>query len=317
MRGRTGVLAILCLVAGCSGKADGNAVAAATPRAPTKPAPPAISAHDDRYRTLFTPAVSMATWYPAGAYRVRSRAPAVAIAPATDLPLIRHEPGDNAFCPDPRPETPEGKWAQSRGWQIGSEDTLGPLTIVTVLRKFINGSGGECVAIDGRSLVFDHGKPIASIVTVSVDGFQLARSEETERGAIRLIGAIEAAPYGDLVVKGRDIEIEPLPPSDTACHGKQIVPNIFGQPIQVARRILRRAGWRPVPTRRHLPVLDDNGMGDGWDGADYLYADGITEVTECEPHGQCSLGYRTRGATSTVVTESGTVTWYWIDCAGV
>lgn len=312
---RTRIFAILCLASACSAKDDENA-STATPHQRAKPVPvSATPVSDERYRTIFTPAVRVGTWYRAGAFRVRSVAPGVSIAPTPDLPVISYEKGDDPYCPTiARAETPAGKQARSLGWRVGNEGSFGPLTIVSVLRKAVHGPGGECQAIDGRLLLFDHGRPIATIVTVSPDSYQFGSWKKTTRGALRLETGLREPPYGDLYIQEQDIDIEPLPPSDTGCNGQKTVPNIFGKPIKDAREILRRAGWEPIPMHRQPPVVNSNGMGDVWVEEDYFYRDGITEVTNCDHRGLCVFQYRSGRATVVVYTQGEPVTAYDLNC---
>ena len=314
MRNQVTILAILCVTAACSPKGD---EAAANGVAVTENIAESSALTDDEsLRTVPTPAATTGTWYQAGAYRLRSRASGVSIAPTPDLPVVVYEKKDEPYCDDnASPQSAEGKWARARGWRISSEDKLGPLTIVSVLRRGKHGRGGECVAIDGRFLVFDHGRPIATIVTASVEGYQLNQLETMATGALRLWSGSQEPPYGDLALKGRDLEITPLPPSDKVCDGRRTMPNVFAKPIQEARKKLFAAGWRPVTRRRQLPVLDEDGYGELWSGADYLYNEGVREVDECEPRDQCSFTYRARGAKVMILAQSERVTAYLVDCA--
>jgi len=271
---------------------------------------------DEAYRTVPIPTTRIGTWYRAGAYRIRSRTPAVTIAPTPDLPIIPHDARDNPYCPGiEAPQTAAGKWARARGWRVSGEEALGPLTAVNVLRRPDNSLAGDCQAIDGRVVVFDREQPIASVATTSTDGYQISWSEPMASGALRLTANIVEAPFGDLSLNGHDLEVAPIPPADRVCNDRTSVPNIFAKPIQTARKTLAKAGWAPVPTRRTLPVIDDEGYGDIWSGADYRYHDGITEVTDCEPHGRCSFAYRTPGASIEVITQGDSVTAYAVTCA--
>ncbi|MES2449920.1 MAG: hypothetical protein V4610_05065 [Pseudomonadota bacterium] len=306
---------MLCLTAACSPK--GSDSASNHMAMAENIAVPQSQARDDRYRTVPTPATTTGTWYQAGAYRVRSRAAGVLIAPTPDLPSVAYEKKDDPYCHDnPPPKTVEGKWVRSRGWRVSEEDRLGPFTVVGVLRRGEHGPGGECQAIDGRFVVFDHGRPIATVVTASVDGYQLNQSEVMASGALRLSSGPEEPPYGDLILVGRDLEITPLPPSDKVCDGRRTLPNIFARQIVDARKSLFAAGWNPVSRHRRLPALDNDGYGEVWSGADYLYHDGVTEVEDCDPRSRCQLGYRARGAKATVFTRGDEVTAYVVDCAG-
>lgn len=251
-------------------------------------------------------------WYRAGAFRVRSLMPGVSIAPTSDLPVVPRLANDNSDCPSTaQPKTPEGKWVLSRCWRITDEDRFGPLTMVNAMRSFALGFNSDCHPIAGRFLLFNGGKIIATIVTTSPDDADFGRWEKTTGGGLRLTTVPDEPPFGDLFVRGRDVDIEPLPQSEKACDGTKTMPNVFGKPIETARRILRRAGWRAVPVQYSFEDLDDGDF-----ELRHYYGKGITEVTTCEPHSWCEFGYRSGRATALMFSQGGAVTSRDVDCDG-
>ena len=199
----------------------------------------------------------------------------------------------------------------SRGWRITDEDRFGPLTMVNAMRSFALGPNGDCYPITGRFLLFADGKIIATIVKTSPDYADFGEWEKTSGGGLRLTTVPDEPPYGDLFVRGGDVDIEPLPPRESVCNGTKTIPNVFGQEIETARRIMRRAGWKAVPVQYSLDDLDTGAF-----GLRHYYGKGITEVTTCEPHGWCEFGYRSGRATALIYTQGGAVTSRDVDCEG-
>jgi len=305
---RSVILAILCLT-GCSAADERNdAAVAARAQATTQPSKKA---------SVHSPAPRIGTWYSAGPYRVRSLVPGVFIVPAVNLPVVDYIGDQDRFCGTlyETPGTAEGKWARSRGWRPGLEMALGQLTMVNVMRRYDYQAQG-CGQIDGKVILFDHGRPIAAItvklppaVNLSIDNWEKMRS-----GAVRLKEEW-TPPYGDLTIAGRDIEIRPLPASDPVCRRKQAVPNVFGQEIQRARTILRSAGWKPVRTILPVYPRDSDGSLVIDDLTRFaLHEEGIKEAAYCAPTGVCGFEYRSNGASLTVTTEGETVFDYSVTC---
>lgn len=315
MGGRSGVLAALCLLAACSAKHEDKEAAAAPSRDRATPMQATASALDNGNQTLFAPAVRTGIWYQAGAYRVRSLVPNVSIAPTPDLPTIAYRKDENDFCGEyhPTQRTPEGKWARSRGWRVGEEIVLGSVTIVNVLRRY-GYEAQACNQIDGRTVLFDHGRPIAAIhVGKPDDTLQAEELVDMGNGAIRLKN-LWVKPFGDLFVKGHDVEIRPLPPADTICD-KAILPNVFGKSFSRARSILRGSGWKPDPVA--APALLENVDGNLYSEdrtASDLRKQGYTEVNNCNPMSFCEFHYRRGKLRVMLYTQGDEVVQHFEDC---
>jgi len=325
MASRAGIFAILCLAGACSAKDDKSASTAALERHRAKPVQAAASVPGDATgdRIIFTSAVREGIWYQASAYRVRSVVPRASITPTFDLPAIaRKEDVNEGYCADLRaPLTPEGKWARARGWRVNAEAIFGGLTLVNVLRAYSYGQAAiTCGEIDGRVIVFDHGKPIATIIAGEVAGGTTIQAfGHPEGGGLRLENHHGDAPFGDLFVTGRDIEIRPLPSADTVCNGKWTVPNIFDKPITQARRILAKAGWKPITAPPPIVEIQPDGSLDFQEDEDWtiLYRSGVKEAIYCANTNYCGFRYGARGATLYVETEGKLVTLYSADCPGI
>jgi hypothetical protein len=154
-------------------------------------------------------------------------------------------------------------------------------------------------------VLFDNGKPIASIHVGDVDDeAQVDGLGARANGALRLEN-MWLKPFGDLFVEGRDIEVRPLPRFDSICDGAARLPNVFGKPIARARAILGRSGWKA--DRQPPPVVTKNPDGalEIENSDDYrLYRRGFREVQECSPNGFCEFHYK-RGAIRIILITQG------------
>lgn len=310
---RSGILVILCMMAACSVKDDSGKSAKTSSRQRLKPAQATVYGMGNE--NFFASAARTGVWYPAGAYRVRSLVPGVSVAPLPDLPVIAYKKDANDFCGEdyPTQHTPEGKWARSRGWRIGDEIVFGPVTIVNVLRRYYY-EAQACNQIDGGAVLFDHGRPIAAIhVGKPDDTLQVEELGDVEKGALRLKNRW-VKPFGDLLVKGHDIEIRPLPSTETLC-GEAILPNVFGESFARARSILGRWGWKPDPVA--APTLskdiDGNLYSDDRTASD-LRKQGYTEVNNCNPMSFCEFHYRRGKIKVMLYTQGDEVVQHFEDC---
>jgi hypothetical protein len=264
------------------------------------------------------PIVKTGIWYQAGRYRVRSLVPDVSIAPTPDLPVVTYKTYESDRCgPDAGSpgETPEGKWARSHGWHVHDQGPFGPLTLVSVLRRY-DYQAEACGQIDGRTVLFDNGKPIASIHVGDVDDEgQVDGLGARVNGALRLTN-MWLKPFGDLFVEGRNIEVRPVPRFDTICDGAARLRNVFGKPIAQARAILGRSGWKP--DRQPPPIVTKNSDGslEIENSDDYnLYRSGYREGNNCNSGSFCEFHYKRRKIKVILRTQAGEVVWHSEECS--
>lgn len=317
MEGRSGALAVLCLLAACSSKDDGKR-GAPTSRASSSVDHANASAFwtNSRRDTVYTESIRNGAWYQTGSYRMRSLVPDAAIVPIHGLPGISHEKSKNDFCSRYNdPPGAEARSARRLGWRTDYDGSFGQITFVNMFRHY-EYVGALCYQDGARLVLFDRGAPIAVIISGARAEGAIGWIEKMESGALRLENSLGDAPFGDLFLTGRDIEIRPLPAADTVCNGRHMVPNVFGMPIEKARRILGKAGWAPVTAPPPIVVHDSDSSTEVQDdlGQIDLYRRGIKEVTECNPMGFCTFSYRSNGARLDLSTH-GNVNNYGIDCA--
>lgn len=317
MKGRSGVLALLCLLTACSPKDGGDR------RAPTSRAPSSTDHMDaaaiwtnSRHDSVYTPSIRKGVWYQAGGYRMGSLVPDAAIVPIQGLPVIPHEKSENDFCSRYKdPPGVEARSARGRGWRTDYDVSFGPITFVNIFRHY-EYVGAMCYEDGARFVLFDHGAPIAAIISGARGEGAIGSVEKMESGALRLVNSLGDAPFGDLFLTGRTIEIRSLPAADTVCDGRHMVPNVFGMPIEKARRILGKAGWTPITAAPPTVANDPDNSTEVEDNLDRidLYGRGIKEVTECNPMGFCAFSYQSDGARLDLSTH-GNVNDYGVDCA--
>jgi hypothetical protein len=313
VRNIIGLLVVFCLATACSAKHEDHRSTAGTSRHPAKTPQAPTPESEELPPAVFSPAEHLGSWYRAGNYRVRTLVRTASIVPAADLPRITYRKNQYDFCGgnNPTPQTRGGTWARSRGWHVGAEAPLGPLTLVNVLRSYYY-EGQVCGQIDGKILVFEGDRPIAVLNTSGAEGYQ-ADSFGGQDGVLRLVN-IRSVPFGDVTLHGQDIEIRPLPSADRIC-GRKTMPNLFGQRIGPARRILHNAGWRPIPA--DPPEIDKFSDGSRFisDLEGYgFYRKGLTEVITCTPTSFCYFAYRSGKAMVTVTTSAGFITDYMEEC---
>ncbi|GAA0314055.1 hypothetical protein GCM10009087_25540 [Sphingomonas oligophenolica] len=262
------------------------------------------------------PILKTGIWYQAGSYRVRSLVPNVSIAPSLDLPVVAYKKYESDFCGSEGPirETPEGRWARSRGWRVDDQGTFGPLTVVSVLRRY-DYQAQFCGQVDGRIILFDHGKPIASVhVGDADDEGQVDGLGVRANGALRLTN-MWFKPFGDLFVEGRDIEVRPLPRSDSICDGAATLPNVFGKPIAQARSILGRSGWKADPQPPPVVTKNPDGSLEFENSDDYnMYNRGFKEEKNCDPRGFCEFHYKRGEIKVMLYTQGEEVVQHYEEC---
>ena len=286
MRVRSGIFAILWVLAACSPQPEPGA------RTTTQRAP--------QHRRAPSPA-PLAPTLPAtpGRYLAISSVPHLAFSTPADPPATKPAADSDVVC-DSRSlmvsVTPGGKLLQGRGWHIVSEEKLGPLDAVAIVRRTIPSIRIMCPVEDGRIAIFAGERLIAILAASKRSKSVIAWLERLDNGTLRVWPSLAEPPIGDLKLTGSKVELLPTAARDSICRGKAIVPNIFGKPIWKARRLMIAAGWEPVPA---VPAPKPS-------EEDYHHyvRDGIVEVSQCSRFDarECRFAYRSRGVDVTVIT---------------
>jgi hypothetical protein len=166
---------------------------------------------------------------------------------ASELPKIPYIKGERDVCGiEIKPQTEAGKKISSLGWSVTAEQKIAAYQVVAFAGK-IDREIVYCVASYGYIGIYDkttlvglvHGVPATKSTVVSV--------VPLENGGLRIWGKqILNEPLADLVLRGDgQLHLEPLADKETFCQGRVMVPNIYFQPIDKARKKLIAANWIP------------------------------------------------------------------------
>ena len=177
---------------------------------------------------------------------------------------------------------------RGQGWTVTGEAKLGTLNAVSFASKFEPATSGTCFIRDGNVALFDGGRLLALAYAPKGSKSSIGRVEPLEGGNARIWdGDPPGQPIADLRAEDGRMRIGPVAPLETVCGGKAVVPNIYGMPIDRARKALAEKGWRPVP--------GDPNAGDPRFGRERdLRKRGIVEVDGCSGtgFGDCSFTYK-------------------------
>lgn len=198
-----------------------------------------------------------------------------------------------------QPKTSGGRTARAFGWPVTGEAAFGPFTAVSFARAFEPATSGTCVVQEGNVGIFTgQGELVALAYAPRGSKTSIGRVSALEGGAIRVWdGDPPGMPVGDIerIDGGYHLRLGALAPQETLCGGRSAVPNIYGKPIDEARKLLWARGWAPIPTQP--PPEKDSREGE-------LARRGVTEVEGCSGtgFGYCSFNYRGGGGRLAVTT---------------
>lgn len=191
-----------------------------------------------------------------------------------------------------------GSHVASLGWIVTSEAQLGRYHVVTFASGFTAGTSAMCFARNANIGVFDGSRLIALAFTPRSAKRALGIVEPLESGALLIWGDPPGWPVGELHEGANSLRLTAISAERTFCHRRAVVPNVYGKPLDVARKILIAHGWLPL-RRRESP--------DEWDPADGLAKHGVVEAEACSGTGvgYCSLKYRGPVGVLRVTTAGG------------
>jgi hypothetical protein len=217
------------------------------------------------------------------------------------------------------PTTQPGKAVASAGWVITAEAQLGPFEAISFagqLRPVGDGyDGNYCTVEQGNVGIFQDGDLVAIAYASPSAKTSIGKAVALEGGGVRLwSGRAISQPIGDINVadNGRLVQLDAVAAQEMLCSGRATVPNIYGMPIDKARRMLITSGWTPMPRKG-----EDGPPSPGQEKQ--LVERGVVEVSACsEGLDYCGFGYR-HGAVGLSVTTMGDdpfpkVTGYGADC---
>lgn len=251
--------------------------------------------------------------------QTRSEIEGAKLVAETTLPRSPEAQSVASYCDNYPAKTlgPAGRQVASQGWIVTSEAALGGHQVVTFVSGFDPGTSGICFARNAHIGVFDAGGKLVALTSSSpsANGF-LGTVEPLESGALLVWGGDgPGPPVGELHTKEGGFRLTEIAPERSFCGGRAVVPNVYGKPLDAARKALIAGGWQPLPPER-APE---------WGAAADLAKAGVIEVEDCSGTGVGYCGYNYRGAAGVlgVTTVGGepepagnTVVSYDVRCAG-
>jgi hypothetical protein len=214
-----------------------------------------------------------------------------------DPTRVRLDPYCSSYAV-PHPRTAAGRLAATKGWIVTSETKLGRYDAVTFVRALDPSISATCAHVDGNLAIFDGGnlkalayqprssKGATSGSALGIDVAaedSLGSAQQVDPRRIRLSYGLPSPPFADVVL-GNGISVEPVAENDPVCGGAAVVPNVFGQDIRKARKVLIADAWQPQRPDEPDP------------GGERLVRQGVPEVQTCSGtgYGFCSFNYRHR-----------------------
>lgn len=224
------------------------------------------------------------------------------LVPLGVLPRSPENGSLDDFCAQYRVKkttTAAGRDVAKRDWIVTSEAPLGRYTVVTFASGFKPGTSAICFARNGNIGVFDGTTLVALGYTSRTAGWQLGSADPLESGALLIWGGDgPAPPVGELREENGGLRLTRVAAERTDCHGRAVVPNVYGKPLDAARKILIAHGWQPLRPREKPDAMD---------GAATLAKHGIIEAEACSGTGMgyCALRYRNTAGVLGVTTAGG------------
>ncbi|WP_175874649.1 hypothetical protein [Burkholderia sp. BCC0397] len=233
--------------------------------------------------------------------RTASEIAGASLVPLGVLPRSPESGSLDSFCTQYRAKTTTaaGREVAQRNWIVTSEAPLGRYTVVTFASGFNAGTSAMCFARNGNIGVFDGTTLVALGYTARKAGWQLGPVDRLENGALLVWGGNgPGAPVGELHEESGGLRLTRVAAERTFCDGRAVVPNVYGKPLDVARRILIAHGWQPLRPREKPDAMD---------GAATLAKHGIVEAEACSGTGvgYCALRYRNAAGVLGVTTVGG------------
>ncbi|MDF3080663.1 PASTA domain-containing protein [Burkholderia sola] len=223
------------------------------------------------------------------------------LVPFGTLPRSPENGSLDPFCTRYRAKTTTaaGREVAQRNWIVTSEAPLGRYTVVTFASGFNAGTSAICFARNGNIGVFDGTTLVALGYTARKAGWQLGSVDRLESGALLIWGGDgPAPPVGELHEQNGELRLTRVAAESTHCNGRAVVPNVYGKPLDAARKILIAHGWQPLRPREKPDAMD---------GAATLAKHGIIEAEACSGTGvgYCALRYRNAAGVLGVTTVGG------------
>lgn len=244
----------------------------------------------------------------------RSEVAGLKIAVTDRLPAHVGDLGENTQNCDAiitKPQTPEGRAVQAKGWAVFAEADARGYRTVSFAGSVSSDITGLCIIGNGNVALFKNGALKAIVYTAKGAQREIGVAAPIEQGDLRIFDtAWPGRAFADMRF-GADgsVTIHPLAAQEKVCGGKAVVPNIYGMKLDQARNVLRTAGWSPEPGAGKTP--DARFQNDPPSVA--FYADhGLPEVEGCGfglTGNQCGFAYKGTAGRLEVTTNDMQPDW--------
>ena len=235
------------------------------------------------------------------------------------LGTLPHSPEDGSldgYCEGYREKvsTVPGKQVAKLGWIVTSEAQLGRFQVVTFASGFTPGTSALCYARNANIAIYEGAKLVALAYTSRSGDLHLGAVETLESGALLVWGDPPGSPIGELHDANGTLRLTGISPDRTFCRHRATVPNVYGKPFNVARKILIANGWRPIRSSEGS---------ERWFAETELVKRGVIEVESCSGTGvgYCKFNYERPTGVLSVITVGGdpdpandTVVRYEVEC---
>jgi hypothetical protein len=254
--------------------------------------------------------------------RVESYVPGIAFSSVQSLPRSPVSERSDCYQPAKKVSSAAAAEVAAAGWGVTGEVTVGRFRAVALIAGARAGTSGSCLLSQGNLAIFDGTRLLAIGYATSASKVTIGGVEQVAPDVIRLWdGDYLSQPIADIrpsngsPVDGGTLAVLPLASEQRFCGGHAVVPNIYGMPIDVARRLLGIEKWSAMP---HKPDRGD--VADGREGN--LVKRGILEVESCSGigFGYCSFRYKGPAGDLQVTTvgddDLPDVSGYRVGCGG-
>lgn len=197
-----------------------------------------------------------------------------------------------------RPVSAPGRLVATRGWAVTGEAVLGAYRVVSFAGKFEQGTSAHCIVDQGNIGIFNGTKLVALAYAPRGSKESIGKIVALDGGGLRVwSGDILSAPVGDIQMAKGELRLGALATEDSFCDGTVLVPNIYGLPIDKARKILIGRGWKPVTSK----LVSDPEV---FAREANFVKHGIVEVDNCSGTGYafCGFHYKSPGGRLSVTT---------------
>lgn len=206
--------------------------------------------------------------------------------------------------------TREGRVISNNGWGVTSEVHIANYTLVSFNGNIAIGTSGACFKSEGNIAVFRDDDLLGLIYTEDPADTSIGRLSLQEGGIVRLhAGDPTDLPLLDIMFDRHQLLLTEVDVVTSYCGGRYLVPNVYGQDINIARQTVLQAGWEP-----NVSIQDV-------EDSDFIAAQmreaGVEEVVGCSGTGMgyCSYRYSQNNASLLVSSiEPARVNSLRVDC---